>query len=222
LLTGIISENQEQCHVTVIDITGRKIAEASLKKEVERNALLMELFAQAPVLTDKELYDRALDIAVKLTDSKIGFFHQVRDNQQEIMLTTWNDEARKNCTTVHDNHYPIAKAGNWADCVRQKQAVVYNDFQQSPNKKGLPEGHAPVGRFMSIPVVQDDKVRLIFVVGNKTTDYTDSDVIQIQSVASELHKYSQSERWSNPCITSKTAGNLPSKEATTASGTGMC
>jgi PAS domain S-box-containing protein len=188
LLTGIISENQEQCHVTVIDITGRKIAEASLKKEVERNALLMELFAQAPVLTDKELYDRALDIAVKLTDSKIGFFHQVSDNQQEIMLTTWNDEARKNCTTVHDNHYPIAKAGNWADCVRQKQAVVYNDFQQSPNKKGLPEGHAPVGRFMSIPVVQDDKVRLIFGVGNKTTDYTDSDVIQIQSVASELHK----------------------------------
>jgi PAS domain S-box-containing protein len=188
LLTGIISDNQEQCHVTVIDITGRKIAEASLKKEVERNALLMELFAQAPVLTDKELYDRALDIAVKLTDSKIGFFHQVSDNQQEIMLTTWNDEARKNCTTVHDNHYPIAKAGNWADCVRQKQAVVYNDFQQSPNKKGLPEGHAPVGRFMSIPVVQDDKVRLIFGVGNKTTDYTDSDVIQIQSVASELHK----------------------------------
>jgi PAS domain S-box-containing protein len=41
---------------------------------------------------------------------------------------------------------------------------------------------------MSIPVVQDDKVRLIFGVGNKTSDYTDSDVIQIQFVAGELHK----------------------------------
>jgi PAS domain S-box-containing protein len=187
-LTGVHDESGELCLVTAVDITERKLAEARLQKDTERNALLVELFVQAPALTDKELYDRALDIAVKLTDSKIGFFHQVSDNQQEIILTTWNDEARKNCTTITDNHYPIKAAGNWADCVRQKQAVVYNDFQQSPNQKGLPEGHAPVGRFMSIPVVQDDKVQLIFGVGNKTTDYTDSDVVQIQFVAGELYK----------------------------------
>ncbi|MEI6567080.1 MAG: PAS domain S-box protein [Verrucomicrobiota bacterium] len=187
-LLGIRDKSGKHCLVTAIDITERKITELRLQKDTERNDLLLELFAQAPVLADKELYDRALDIAVKLTDSKIGFFHQVSDNQQEIILTTWNDEARKNCTTISDNHYPLKAAGNWADCVRQKQAVVYNNFQQSPNKKGLPEGHAPVGRFMSIPVVQNDKVRLIFGVGNKATDYTDSDVVQIQSVAGELYK----------------------------------
>ena len=173
---------------SAIDITDRKNAELGLRKEAERNSLLLDLFANATSLTDKELYDKALDIAVKITDSKIGFCHQVSDNQQEIILTTWNDEARKNCTAFFDNHYPLDKAGNWADCIRQKRAVVYNDYSVSPNQKGLPEGHAHVGRTLSIPVVREEKVRLIFGVGNKPSVYTDLDVIQMEAVASELHK----------------------------------
>jgi len=187
-LSGISTESGKQCFVTAVDITDRKNAELGLRKEAERNSLLFDLFAKAPALSDKELYDQALDIAVKITDSKIGFFHLVSNNQQEAMLTTWNDEAKKNCTTIHDNHYPIETAGNWADCIRQKKAVVYNTYPVSPNRKGLPEGHAPVGRFMSIPVVHEEKVRFIFGVGNKSSDYTDLDVIQIQAVANELYK----------------------------------
>jgi len=170
------------------DISDRKNIELGLKKEAELNSILLGLFTHTLGVTDKELFDQVLDIAVKITDSKIGFFHQISDNQQEIILTTWNDEAKKNCNTVFDNHYPIDKAGNWADCIRQKKAVIYNDYPVSTNKKGLPEGHTPVGRIMSIPVVHEEKVRLIFGVGNKSTDYNDSDVIQIQAIANELHK----------------------------------
>jgi PAS domain S-box-containing protein len=186
----LVDENNEPYALdgNARDITDRKNIELGLRKEVERNRLLLDLFSQAPALTDKELYDQALDIAIKITDSTIGFFHQVSDDQKEILLTTWNDEAKKNCTTIHDNHYPIETAGNWADCIRQKKAVVYNTYPVSPNRKGLPEGHAPVGRFMSIPVVHEEKVRFIFGVGNKSSDYTDLDVIQIQAVANELHK----------------------------------
>ncbi len=170
------------------DITDRKNTELALRKEVQRNSLMLGLFTKAPALTDKELFDEALEIAVSITDSKIGFFHQVSENQKDIILTTWNVEAKKNCTTIYDNHYPVDKAGNWADCIRQKKAVVYNDYPVSPNKKGLPDGHSPIGRILSIPVVQDDKVILIFGVGNKSYDYNDSDVLQIQSIANELHK----------------------------------
>jgi PAS domain S-box-containing protein len=170
------------------NFTDRAYIELGRRKETERNSLLLGLFAKAPALTDKELYDQALDIAVGITDSKIGFFHQVSDDQQEIIITTWNDEAKKNCTTIPDNHYPIEKAGNWADCVRQKKALVYNDYTASPNKKGLPEGHSPVGRMLCIPVVSEDKVRLIFGVGNKSSDYTDTDLVQIQAIANEMYR----------------------------------
>jgi PAS domain S-box-containing protein len=105
-----------------------------------------------------------------------------------VILTTWNSNALANCTAPHEAHYPIEQAGNWVDCVRLKRPVVYNDFPNSPNRKGLPDGHVAVKRFMSVPVVEYDKVRIIFGVGNKVEPYEDDDVVQIQLVANELHK----------------------------------
>jgi PAS domain S-box-containing protein/putative nucleotidyltransferase with HDIG domain len=176
------------------DITERKRAEERLRKEAERGIMLLELYEKAPLLTEKQLYDYVLDQAVRLTDSAIGFFHLVSDDQKTVILTTWNKEALKNCTASHATHYSIDRAGNWVDCVRLKRPVIYNDFAVSPNQKGLPEGHSPVRRFMSIPVMEGDKVRIIFGVGNKAEKYEDHDVVQIQLVASELQKLVRQRR----------------------------
>jgi PAS domain S-box-containing protein len=179
---------------TFAEITERKRAEERLRKEVDRGVMLLELYEKASRLTDKELYDYVLDQAVDLTDSAIGFFHLVSDDQNDVILTTWNSEARKSCTAPHETHYPVDQAGNWVDCVRFKRPVIYNDYQNSPNRKGLPEGHSPVQRFMSIPVVEGDTVRFVFGVGNKAVDYENQDVIQIQLVASELQKILERRR----------------------------
>ncbi len=170
------------------DITERKLADKRRQQDAERTELLLNLHQRAPHLTDRELYDYVLEKAVALTDSTIGFFHEVSEDQKTIILTTWNQEALKNCTASFDSHYPLGEAGNWVDCVRQQRPIVYNDFARSPNQKGLPPGHAPVRRFMSIPVVEAGKVRIIFGVGNKAEDYDEGDVAQLQLVANELHK----------------------------------
>ncbi len=173
---------------TFLDITERKQTEEQQRKDNLRTKLQLELYENAIQFTDKELYDFVLDKAVELTDSSIGFFHKVEDDQITITLTTWNAEALKNCTANYETHYPINLAGNWVDCVHFKKPVIYNDFKNSPNQKGLPEGHAPLTRFMSIPVLEDDKVRIIFGVGNKLAEYTEHDSVQIQLVANELQK----------------------------------
>ena len=183
------TDDLEKTHEKLrMEIDERKKAEDRLQQEFERTKLLLELYPKAPSLSDKELYDYVLDIAVSLTNSTIGFFHQVADDQETIILTTWNNYALTNCTAPHDTHYAIEQAGNWVDCVRLKKPVVYNDYPNSPGRKGLPEGHTPVERFMSIPVIEDGEVRFIFGVGNKQEDYQEHDVDQIQLVANELHK----------------------------------
>ncbi|WP_414468600.1 PAS domain S-box protein [Methanobacterium sp. ACI-7] len=170
------------------DITEQKKAEELFHKEIERESFLLELYKIAPELSDKELYDCALDHAVSLTDSTIGFLHLISDDQKNIILDTWNNEALKNCKTSFKAHYPIEEAGNWTDCIKVKGPVVYNDFKNSPNQKGQPEGHIPIKRFISIPVFNEDKTRFIFGVGNKIEEYDDHDVLQIQSVANELYR----------------------------------
>jgi PAS domain S-box-containing protein len=166
----------------------RDVSVRRLQKEAQRAVTLLELYAKAPELTEDELYHFALDQAVALTDSTIGFLHRISDDQQTILLTAWNREALQTCTTPHETHYPVEQAGNWVDCLRLKRPIVYNDYPTSPHQKGMPTGHSPVRRFMSIPVMEGDKVRIIFGVGNKADPYEDQDVVQLQLVANELQK----------------------------------
>jgi PAS domain S-box-containing protein len=176
------------------DLTEHKQTEEYLRQEAERSKVLLELYDKAKGLTENELYEFALDRAVELTGSEIGFLHIVSDDKKTIKLKTWNHAALKTCSVVSDSHYSIKKAGNWADCVRTHKPVVYNDYPHSPNQKGIPAGHAPVQRFMSVPVIDHEKVRLIFGVGNKVTEYDEKDILHMQLVANELQKITQERR----------------------------
>jgi PAS domain S-box-containing protein len=53
-LTGIISENREQCHVTAIDITERKKAENDLRKNLAKYQVLIDTFPIAITISDPE------------------------------------------------------------------------------------------------------------------------------------------------------------------------
>ena len=154
----------------------------------DKGTFLLELYRKALTLNENELYEYFLDNAVKVTKSAIGFFHFVTEDQKTTILTTWNKEALKNCTANFNVHYPIEEAGNWADCIREKRAIIYNDFKQSPNQKGLPKGHVPISRILSIPIIENDKVYGIFGVGNKELPYTDNDVVQLEVVGNEFYK----------------------------------
>ncbi len=159
-----------------------------MRKSSEQSLFLFELYSKSLNFTKKELYKYFLSQAVQKSGSSIGFFHFVSEDQKEIELTTWNDEALKNCVADYETHYPIAQAGNWVDCVVQKKPIIYNDFPNSPNQKGLPKGHVAIKRFMSIPIVENGKVRIIFGVGNKVQPYKQADAIQIHAIATELFK----------------------------------
>jgi PAS domain S-box-containing protein len=168
------------------DITERKRAEQNLRREVEWTDFLLALYQKAPQLTDQDLYNYVLEQVVKLTNSTIGFFHVVSADRKTITLTAWNKEALEDCTASYATHYSIDQAGNWADCVRFKRVIVYNDYPRSPNQKGLPGGHAPVRRFMSVPVIEEGKRGIIFGVGNKSEEYDEHDSMQLQLVANSL------------------------------------
>ncbi len=84
------------------DITERRQAEHQLSNELARATGLYELYTRSSNLSDRELYDFALNQAVKVTDSMIGFFHLVSEDEKEIILTTWNQEALRSCTAGNE------------------------------------------------------------------------------------------------------------------------
>ncbi|WP_319239933.1 PAS domain S-box protein [uncultured Propionivibrio sp.] len=161
-------------------------ANRRLSKSDQRLTALFEMSQKAPMLGELELLRMGVDEAVRLTDSQIGYVHFVNEDQETIALQTWSTGTAESCSAVYDDHYPVSAAGVWADTVRFLRPVVHNDYAGLADKKGLPEGHAPLLRHAGIPVVDGGKVRLLMGVGNKTTEYDDADLNQLQLIGNDL------------------------------------
>lgn len=174
--------------------SGIEEAEEYRRKNEFIKDLLLALSRGAPGLAEKEIFEKALEIAVVITDSRVGYLHLVNDDQTTISLIAWNQEALKFCTAAHDSHYPLDQAGIWADCARYKKAVIHNDYPNHPDRKGVPEGHFPIQRHMSVPVLDGNLVRMILGVGNKEKQYDDGDVRQLQFVADEVLNFAMRKR----------------------------
>jgi two-component system NtrC family sensor kinase len=152
----------------------------------QRTKALLEINALAGSLVEKAFLAHALELAERLTDSSIGFLHFVNDDQESIELSTWTGGALKGCTALFDSHYPLSTAGIWADCCREKRAVTFNDYGEYAAKRGLPEGHAPLQRLISVPVIEDGLVRMVLGVGNKPASYDDLDLETVQLIGNEI------------------------------------
>ena len=153
----------------------------------QRAEILLELPQKVEELDDRALMQYAMEQAEMLTGSQIAFIHLVNDDQETIELVTWSSSTLAHyCTAVFDRHYPISQAGIWAEAARQQKAVVYNDYATAENKRGLPQGHSALTRLMSVPVIEDGKVRLMAGVGNKPDDYTQLDIDSVQLIANYI------------------------------------
>ena len=162
-----------------VDVTARHRA-------ARRVEMLLELNAIGGTLPEKEFLDRGLQMAETITGSQIGFMHFVNEDQETIELITWTPGALKGCQAAYDPHYPISKAGIWADCFHERGPVVFNDYAGYTKKRGLPVGHAPLERLISVPVIEEGKVRMMMGVGNKPENYDDFDIQSVQLIGNDL------------------------------------
>jgi PAS domain S-box-containing protein len=163
------------------DITERKKAEHAIERNEARLAAALELSMMNDV-TEDEITDYVLEQAVSLTDSKIGYMHFVEnstDGEVNLNLFKWSKAVHVNCKAEKTSHYPLHKAGIWADCIRNREPVVHNDYHSVEDKKGLPEGHFPLHRHMSVPVMDGEQIVAVLGVGNKEEPYDDADIRQL-------------------------------------------
>ena len=169
---------------TQSDISERKQNETALATATARAACLLKLPSAAEGRTEHDFLQYAQEQAEQLTGSTIAFIHFVHEDQENIELVAWSRNTLASyCTVVADTHYPISRAGIWADALRQRAPVVFNDYPNAPAKHGLPDGHAVLNRLVSVPVIDGGLVRMMAGVGNKAEPYTDADVETIQLIA---------------------------------------
>jgi len=169
---------ERELHIAIDIALYKHEVESKLKMDKERLKTLLELSHMSHI-PENELVDFALDACVRLTRSKGGYLHFFNEDKKTIRLYGWSKEVLKVCKPEKELHYPLDKAGVWADSVRMGKPVIHNDYQNLPDKKGYPIGHFTVIRHMSAPVFDEGMIVAIVGVGNKEEPYDESDVNQL-------------------------------------------
>jgi two-component system cell cycle sensor histidine kinase/response regulator CckA len=163
-----------------LDITDRKSAEESVRRNGARLQLLYSI-SQYRAESVEDLLDFALNAAIKLTESRVGYIHHYDEEAQIFALSTWSEAVMKECAVAEQHTVRgLHETGIWGEAVRQRQAIVVNDFQApNPLKKGLPEGHVELHKYLTVPVFSGDKIVSVVGVAEKQTDYDEDDVRQL-------------------------------------------
>ena len=163
----------------------KHIAEQEQAESIMQVRLRLMQFAVSHSL--EELLQQTINEIEILTNSTIGFFHFLDENQKTLWLQAWSTNTLENMCKADGKgtHYSVDQAGVWADCIRERQPVVHNDYKTLIHRKGTPEGHAPIIREMTIPILRDNQVTAILGVGNKPKHY-DSNDVELASILADF------------------------------------
>nr|WP_320192744.1 transporter substrate-binding domain-containing protein [uncultured Desulfobacter sp.] len=166
--------------VVFLDITKRKKAEQENKINRIRLDISNEI-AVMPDASEKKIFGYVLERMLELSDSKLGFLGYLSPDEKEMQIHNWSTSAMVECA-IHDKpiKFPIAEAGIWGEPVRNRQPIILNDFNENhPSRKGYPDGHVNISRFMSVPVFDADRIVAVAAVANKPTPYLEIDTQQL-------------------------------------------
>jgi transcriptional regulator with GAF, ATPase, and Fis domain len=140
---------------THTDITATKQQQVALKRKADRDEVFLKLPQWLEKHNEADFLQEMLSCLEELTQSEASFIHGYDEATDIIQLLSWSRRTLQTYCHMHEMsmHYPIKEAGIWADCVRQKQAIIVNDYEttDSQYKKGFPEGHSRLAACRIIP-----------------------------------------------------------------------
>ncbi|NLV24326.1 MAG: GAF domain-containing protein [Deltaproteobacteria bacterium] len=162
------------------DITPLKQTQEENRRNADRLTAMIEVL-QYRSQSLQDFLDHALEKAIGLTRSKIGYIFTYDEGRRELILNTWSKGVMEECSVAdYPTCYELDKTGLWGEAVRQAKPILINDFEApNPFKKGVPKGHVPLRRFLTVPIFLNKRIIAVVGVANKATDYHKTDTIDL-------------------------------------------
>lgn len=143
----------------------------------------------------EEIIEFAFRQMIRLTKSSFGY---LAFDDQEGMLYIVNSSgapesaySTKRLTDGLDRE----TIGFWGEAVRRRRPVISNDYRESnPEQRGVPARYSNIIRYMNVPIFNRNKVMLVAGMGNKRTNYTTSDLRQLNLLAQGMWRLIQRKK----------------------------
>jgi transcriptional regulator with GAF, ATPase, and Fis domain len=170
----------------------RKQAEEDLLFVDARQKALLKLYQMVDVPLD-EIVKYVLEECIRLSRSTFGFVGFINEDETIMSAYIWSEKVLKECL-VADKPFQffIVQGGLWAESIRQRRPIIVNDYlSPNPYKKGIPEGHVPLSRFMCVPVFSEGRVVAVAGIANKEQEYSETDLLQTALLLEGMWSFKQ-------------------------------
>ncbi|MEI6758448.1 MAG: PAS domain S-box protein [Chlorobium sp.] len=175
-----------------IKIAGRILLYSIIHDDTERKRLeiitefRLHLFKMAESHSVTELIQATLDKAERVTESSIGFCHLIMDdNAPSIEIWSTNTIKINSRMKGHrrGGHPSLDRSVLWADALRERKAVIHNDYSAFWPKHGGPDTHPGITRTLVVPVMKGKNVMAMLGVANKPFLYDEEDIRWVNALA---------------------------------------
>ena len=177
--------NVSQIIESVQDITANKTAEETLKWELAVNSALSDTYKPlvSPGASIKDMSKTILDRAKRLTGSKHGYVSSIDPITGDNVGHTLTEMLKGQCN-VSDKNKRIAfnreknglYTGLCGHCLNTHEAFFTNFPETHKAKKGVPKGHMPIQRLLSVPVMLGNELVGQIALANKEEDYVEREL----------------------------------------------
>ncbi|UCX05172.1 HD domain-containing phosphohydrolase [Shewanella glacialimarina] len=138
------------------------------------------------VITAKSdvVFKTALQQALALTHSQVGYLHIYDEKHNKIVRTAWTDKV-KQFFAISDNQQYLADSGLWAETIKTKQATIDNDPLDNSVRLQR-DGYFAFNNHLCVPIRYRKKVVGIIGVGNRDKPFTQVDAKSLAIYATIL------------------------------------
>lgn len=158
---------------------------ARLENNLYRNTIMFNVMNQE-YSSVSDWLDYVLNEIIRMTGSEFGYIYLFDEESNELILNSWSKGVMDDCLIAEKQTvYKLESTGIWGEVIRQRKPMYINDFSASnPHKKGYPEGHVKLDKWMAVPIFEDNKIIATVGLANKPDDFDDNDIYQVTALMS--------------------------------------
>jgi PAS domain S-box-containing protein len=178
------------------DITRRVRMEEMLAFDLEANSAVAEL--SATLLSQASIEDVSyivLEKAKQLTESPFGFVGHIESETGYLISSTLSRDIWDDCGIADKSVVFKEFKGLWGWVLDNKKPLLTNEPHGDPRSTGVPHGHIPIERFVSVPALLGGALVGQIALANSGRDYNERDIDLLNRLA-DLYAMAVLRMWS--------------------------
>ncbi len=170
----------------VRDITERKHAEEAFAWDASVNAVLAEIsgaILSGETMSIQGISELLLKKAQELTHSRFGFVGYIDQKTGHMFCPAISREAWAKCEMEDKTKGFDRFGGLFGWVIDNRKALLVNEPKEDPRSVGVPKGHVPIEKFLSVPALAGERLLGQIALANPDRDYTERDLAFVQRLA---------------------------------------